>query len=209
MTKIGQNSVGIVQTKTIRLVEPDEPLELVCGKTLAPIDVAYETYGQLNEAADNAVLICHALSGNAHVAGYNSTDDKKSGWWDIMVGPGKGIDTNKYFVICSNFLGGCGGTTGPCSIDPVTQRAYGLDFPIITIADMVKVQKLLLDKLGIRQLLAVIGGSIGGMQVLQWAIEYPDLVKAAIAVATTTHLGAQSIAFDAVCLLYTSPSPRD
>jgi len=173
-------------------------LELESGKKLAPIDVAYEAYGRLNEAGDNVVLICHALSGNAHVAGYNRPDDRKPGWWDTMVGPGKGIDTTKYFVICSNFLGGCSGTTGPPSIDPATGKPYGLDFPIITIADMVKVQKLLLDRLGIKQLLAVIGGSIGGMQVLQWVIDYPEFVKAAIAVATTTHLGAQSIAFDAV-----------
>jgi homoserine O-acetyltransferase len=198
MVEIGENSVGIVKTKTIRLVEAEQPLELECGKKLAPIDVAYETYGELNEAEDNAVLICHALSGNAHVAGVNSPDDKKSGWWDVMVGPGKAIDTNKYFVVCSNFLGGCSGTTGPSSINPATQKPYGLDFPIITIGDMVKVQKLLLDKLGVKKLLAVIGGSIGGMQVLQWAIEYPDFVKAVIPAATTTHLGAQSIAFDAV-----------
>ncbi|MFB0554519.1 MAG: homoserine O-acetyltransferase [Phycisphaerae bacterium] len=198
MTAIGENSVGLVQTKVIRVVEAQQPMELECGKTLAPIDVAYETYGELNEASDNAVLICHALSGDAHVAGLNNSDDRKPGWWDVMVGPGKGIDTNKYFVICSNFLGGCSGTTGPSSINPSTGRPYGLDFPIITIADMVKVQKLLLDKLGIKGLLAVIGGSIGGMQVLQWAIEYPDFIKAAIPVATTTHLGAQSIAFDAV-----------
>jgi homoserine O-acetyltransferase len=198
MADFGKNSVGIVQTQTARLVEPQQPLTLKCGKKLAPIDVAYETYGQLNEAGDNAILICHALSGNAHVAGYNSPDDKKPGWWDVMVGPGKGIDTNQYFVICSNFLGGCSGTTGPCSINPATGKPYGLDFPIITIADMVRVQKLLLDKLGIKKLLAVIGGSIGGMQVLQWVIEYPDFVKAALPIATTTHLGAQSIAFDAV-----------
>jgi homoserine O-acetyltransferase len=198
MKIIEKNSVGIVQTQTIRVVELDEPLKLDCGKTLAPIDVAYETYGSLNEAGDNTILICHALSGNAHVAGRNNHDDKKPGWWDNMVGPGKGIDTDKYFVICSNFLGGCSGTTGPCSINPAAGRSYGLDFPIITIADMVRVQKLLLDKLGIKQLLAVIGGSIGGMQVLQWSIAYPDFMKAAIPIATTTHLGAQSIAFDAV-----------
>jgi len=198
MIEVGKNSVGLVQTKVIRVVEARQPLELECGKTLAPIDVAYETYGELNEAGDNAVLICHALSGNAHVAGVNNPEDRKPGWWDVMVGPGKGIDTNKYFVICSNFLGGCGGTTGPSSINPSTGKPYGLDFPIITIADMVKVQRVLLDKLGIKELLAVIGGSIGGMQVLQWAIEYPDFVKAAIPAATTTHLGAQSIAFDAV-----------
>ncbi len=198
MTEVGKNSVGIVHTQTIRLIEPGQPLKLECGKTLAPIDMAYETYGELNEAGDNVILICHALSGNAHVAGLNSTDDRKPGWWDIMVGPGKGIDTSKYFVICSNFLGGCSGTTGPSSINPATGKQYGLDFPIITIADMVKVQKILLDKLGIKKLLAVIGGSVGGMQVLQWATAYPDFVKSAIPIATTSHLGAQSIAFDAV-----------
>jgi homoserine O-acetyltransferase len=198
MTDIEENSVGFVETKIVRVVEQDKPLQLECGKTLTPIDVAYETYGRLNDAQDNAVLICHALSGNAHVAGRNSPDDKKLGWWDVMVGPGKGIDTNKYFVICSNFLGGCSGTTGPSSINPKTGKPYGLDFPIITVADMVRVQKLLLDKLGIKKLLAVIGGSIGGMQVLDLAIQYPDFVGAAIVIATTTHLSAQSIAFDAV-----------
>jgi homoserine O-acetyltransferase len=198
MAEIDKNSVGIVKTQVMRVVEDDKPLELACGKRLGPIDVAYETYGKPDANGDNVVLICHALSGNAHVAGYNSPDDKKLGWWDNMVGPGKGIDTNKYFVICSNFLGGCSGTTGPSSTNPKTGRPYGLDFPIITIADMVRVQKLLLDKLGIKKVLAVIGGSIGGMQVLQWAIEYPDFVRAAIPIATTSHLAAQSIAFDAV-----------
>lgn len=192
------NSVGLVETQIARIVEADQPLELECGKTLGPIDVAYETYGQLNETRDNAILICHALSGNAHVAGYNSPEDPKPGWWDGMVGPGKGIDTNTYFVICSNFLGGCSGTTGPSSIDPATGKPYGLDFPIITVADMVRVQKRLLDRLGIDHLLAVIGGSVGGMQVLQWSIAYPEMMDAAIPIATTTHLGPQSIAFDAV-----------
>jgi homoserine O-acetyltransferase/O-succinyltransferase len=173
MAEISENSVGIVETKTVRIVEGDNPLLLESGKSLGPIDVAYETYGQLNQAGDNAILICHALSGNAHVAGKNSPpNDKKIGWWEVMVGPGKGIDTNKYFVICSNFLGGCSGTTGPCSVNPKTGKPYNLDFPMITIADMVRVQKLLLDKLEIKKLLAVIGGSMGGMQVLQWAIEY-------------------------------------
>ncbi len=198
MSERQANSVGIVETQMLRVVEPDEPLELACGRKLGPIDVAYETYGQMDESGDNVVLICHALSGDAHVAGYHSPEDKKAGWWENMVGPGKGIDTDKYFVICSNFLGGCSGTTGPSSVNPATGKPYGLDFPIITIADMVKVQKLLLDKLGIKKLLAVTGGSIGGMQVLQWAIEYPDFVRAAIPCATTSHLGAQSIAFDAV-----------
>ena len=198
MANTDKNSVGIVRTKTSRIVERDNPLRLSCGRELAPIDVAYETYGQINKAGDNAVLICHALSGNAHVAGFNRHDDKKPGWWDVMIGPGKPIDTDKYFVICSNILGGCSGTTGPGSLNPETSKPYGLSFPVITIADMVHAQKILLDKLGIKKLLAVIGGSMGGMQVLQWAIEYPDFVKAVIPVATTTHLSAQSIAFDAV-----------
>ncbi|UCC23435.1 MAG: homoserine O-acetyltransferase [Planctomycetota bacterium] len=205
MAELSGNSVGIVKTEVMRVVEQDRPLELQCGKRLGPIDVAYETYGKLNEAGDNVILICHALSGNAHVAGMNTPEDKRPGWWDVMVGPGKGIDTNKYFVICSTILGGCDQpeaqgpmTTGPSSINPATGKPYGLDFPFITIADMVRVQKLLLDKLGIKQVLSVIGGSMGGMQVLQWAIEYPDFVKSAIPIATTAHLGAQSIAFDAV-----------
>jgi homoserine O-acetyltransferase len=191
-------SVGIVKTQFIRLVPEDKPLELESGKTLGPIDVAYETYGTLNKVGDNTILICHALSGNAHVAGYNDPNDKKPGWWDGMVGPGKGLDTDKYFVICSNFLGGCAGTTGPSSINPRTGKPYGLDFPIITIPDMVKVQKLLLDALGVRHLLVVIGGSLGGMQAIQWSIAYPEMMDAAIPIATTTHQGAQAIAFDAV-----------
>ena len=193
-----KNSVGIVETKTVRLVESDAPLELQCGKSFSPVDVAYETYGQMTPAGDNVILICHALSGNAHVAGYNSPEDRKPGWWDVMVGPGKAIDTDKYYVICSNVLGGISGTTGPSSINPATGKPYGLDFPIITIADMVKLQKLLLDKLGVKQLLTVTGGSMGGMQALQWAIEYPDFVKSSIVVASTTRLSAQAIAFDAV-----------
>jgi homoserine O-acetyltransferase/O-succinyltransferase len=188
----------LIEAQIARVVEHDRSLGLQSGKSLAPVDVAYETYGKLNAAGDNVILICHALSGNAHVAGVNNPNDKKPGWWDVMVGPGKGIDTNKYFVICSNFLGGCSGTTGPSSINPATGKPYGLDFPIITIADMVKVQKLLLDKLGIKKLLAVIGGSMGGMQAIQWVVEYPDLVRAVIPIATTTRLGAQAISFDAV-----------
>ncbi len=198
MAEIDKNSVGLVETQIMRVIDADDPLQLECGKTLGPIDVAYETYGHLNAARDNAILICHALSGNAHVAGYNSPDDPKPGWWEGMVGPGKGIDTNTYFVVCSNFLGGCSGTTGPSSTNPKTGKPYGLDFPIITVADMVRVQKLLLDKLGIKHLLAVIGGSVGGMQVLQWSIAYPEMMDAAIPIATTTCLGPQSIAFDAV-----------
>jgi homoserine O-acetyltransferase len=193
-----KNSVGIVKMQILRVVEETENLELACGKSLGPIDVAYETYGKLNKEADNAVLVCHALSGDAHAAGYHSSDDTKAGWWDSMIGPGKGIDTDKYFVICSNFLGGCAGTTGPGSVNPKTNKPYGLDFPIITVSDMVKVQKLLVEKLGVKKLLSVIGGSMGGMQVLQWAVDYGDMVQSVIPIATTTRLAAQSLAFDAV-----------
>ncbi len=196
--KDSAGSVGIVKTHRVRLFEPPDVLSLECGQTLGPIDVAYETYGRLAEDRSNAVLICHALSGDAHVAGYHGENDRKPGWWDIMVGPGKGIDTNKYFVICSNVLGGCRGTTGPSSINPATGRPWGLDFPVITIEDMVKVQKRLVEHLGIRRLLGVVGGSMGGMQVLEWAVRYPDSVAVAIPVASTARLNAQSIAFDAV-----------
>ncbi|UCD27718.1 MAG: homoserine O-acetyltransferase [Planctomycetota bacterium] len=192
------NSVGIVRTQQVTLFEPPNVLKLECGQTLGPIEVAYETYGQLNQAHDNAIMICHALSGDAHVAGYHSKDDYKPGWWDIMIGPGKGIDTNKYFVLCSNILGGCKGTTGPSSINPKTGKPWGLDFPVITIEDMVKVQKRLIEYLGIEKLLAVIGGSMGGMQVLEWAARYPDSMVAVMPIATTARLNAQSIAFDAV-----------
>ena len=198
MEKDLKNSVGLVETQKIRVVEADNPLTLRSGKSLGPIDVAYETYGELTPEKDNAILICHALSGDAHVAGYNSPDDRKPGWWDIMVGPGKPIDTSRYFVICSNFLGGCSGTTGPSDINPATGNPYGLDFPIFTIEDIVNVQRRLLDKLGVARLLAVIGGSMGGMQVLQWAIAYPECIDAALCIASTTRLNAQSIAFDAV-----------
>jgi len=191
-------SVGIVETKIITLFEPPNELLLDSGRKLGPIQVAYETYGELSRQADNAVLICHALSGDAHVAGYHSADDKKPGWWDNMVGPGKWIDTNKYFVICTNVLGGCKGTTGPGSINPETGKPWGLDFPVITIGDMVRVQKGLIDALGIKRILAVVGGSMGGMQVLDWAIRYPDVVVSAVPIATTARLTAQGIAFNAV-----------
>jgi len=193
-----QASVGLVQTQTATLFTPPDLLQLECGQSLGPIEVAYETYGRLNEARDNAVLICHALTGDAHVAGRHRPDDRKPGWWDTMIGPGKGIDTDRYFVICSNVLGGCKGTTGPSGINPQTGRPWGLTFPVITIEDMVKVQKRLMEHLGIDRLLAVVGGSMGGMQVLEWAVRYPECVRAAIPIATTTRYGAQAIAFDAV-----------
>ena len=193
-----EGSVGIVQPQTVTLFEPPNLLHLECGRTLGPIQVTYETCGKLNAEKTNAVLIFHALSGDAHVAGYHNVEDRKPGWWENMVGPGKGIDTDKYFVICANTLGGCKGTTGPSSINPATGKPWGLDFPVITIEDMVKVQKGLIDSLGIKQLLGVIGGSMGGMLVLEWMVRYPDHAKAAIPVATTPRQSAQCIAFDAV-----------
>ncbi len=191
-------SVGIVNTQYLTFAEPPQEMLLECGRTLGPITLAYETYGELSPAKDNAVLILHALSGDAHAAGYNQASDRQPGWWDIMIGPGKAFDTRKYFVICSNIIGGCKGSTGPSSKDPKTGRPYALTFPIVTIRDMVNAQKLLIDHLGIGQLLCVVGGSMGGMQVLQWVVSYPDRVRLAIPIATTSKLSAQGIAFDEV-----------
>lgn len=193
-----KGSVGIVRPQTVTLFEPPDLLQMECGRTLGPIQVTYETCGHLNPERSNAVLVFHALSGDAHVAGYHSLEDRKPGWWENMVGPGKGIDTDKYFVICANTLGGCKGTTGPSSINPATGKPWGLDFPVVTIEDMVKVQKALVDYLGIQRLLAAIGGSMGGMLVLEWMVRYPAHVKTAIPVATTPRQSAQCIAFDAV-----------
>ncbi len=194
-----QQTVGVVETQSWRFAEPPDRLVLRSGVEFGPIDVAYETYGELNPRRDNAVLICHALSGDAHVAGYGSAEEAKPGWWDVMVGPGKGIDTDRYFVICSNCLGGCKGTTGPSSVNPATGEPYALDFPMVTISDMVKVQHALVtERLGLQKLLCVVGGSMGGMQVLQWAIDYPEMVVSAMPIATTSRLSAQSIAFDEV-----------
>ena len=174
-----------------------DSLELDCGSTLAPVEVAYQTYGELNADRSNAILILHAFSGDAHAAGISS-EDGKPGWWDNMIGPGKAFDTNKYFVFCSNVLGGCRGTTGPSSVNPATGKPYALSFPGITIADMVRLQKMLVDRLGIPKLLAVTGGSMGGMQALQWAVAYPDAVAAVIPIATTARHSAQQIAFNEV-----------
>jgi len=193
-----QGSVGIVETQYVTLFEPPNELRLESGEKLGPITVAYETYGTLNEGRSNAVMICHALSGDAHVAGRHHPDDPKPGWWDDMVGPGKGFDTEKYFVICANVIGGCMGTTGPSSMNPRTGRPYGLAFPVVTIRDMVRVHRELLRYLEIDTLLSVSGGSMGGMQVLQWAIDYPDMVRSAIPIATAAQQSAQGIAFDVV-----------
>ncbi|MBN1763682.1 MAG: homoserine O-acetyltransferase [Sedimentisphaerales bacterium] len=193
-----EESAGIVQTQHVRLFSDSQKMVLESGQSLGPIDVAYETYGQLNQQRNNAVLIIHALSGDAHVAGRHNPDDTKTGWWDIMVGPGKPFDTNKFFIICSNCLGGCMGTTGPSSTNPATGKPYALNFPIITIGDMVNLQAELLNHLGIEKLLAVTGGSMGGMAALEWAIRYPQRVASVIPIATTTRLSAQGIAFNAV-----------
>ncbi len=192
------NNVGLVEPKSMQIVSPPESLELESGAKLSPVTVQYETYGALTEQADNAILICHALSGDAHAAGRHHPDDRKPGWWDDMIGPGKAFDTNRYFVICSNILGGCKGTTGPASINPETGAPYGIDFPVITVRDMVVCQKLLLDKLGIPQLLAVSGGSLGGMQALEWAVRYPEHLGGAIPIATPYRMSAQGIALNEV-----------
>lgn len=195
---VDEGSVGIVETQFYTFAEPPNEMVLEGGAKLGPITLAYETYGTLNASASNAILLTHALSGDAHVAGLHSPEDKKAGWWDVMVGPGKPFDTNKYFIICSNVLGGCSGSTGPQSINPATGRPYGLDFPIITIGDMVRAQRELVRALGIEKLLSVAGGSMGGMQALVWAVHFPEDVHSVIIIASTHLSGAQQIAFDAV-----------
>ena len=191
-------SVGLVQKQYFTFAKDPNPMILESGASLGPVTLAYETFGTLSPNKDNAILILHALSGDSHVAGYYHEDDSKPGWWDIMVGPGKGIDTDRYFVLCSNILGSCMGSTGPSSIDPKTGRPYGLTFPVVTLGDMVRAQKALLDHLGIDRILCVVGGSIGGMQVLEWCVRYPDQVVSAIPLATTTRHSALAIAFNEV-----------
>jgi len=205
------DSVGIVKTESFTFAEPPDPMPLDSGGKLGPITLAYETYGELDQHKRNAVLLCHALSGDAHVAGYHSPDDRKPGWWDAMVGPGKAFDTRRYFVICPNCIGGCQGSTGPNSVNPATGRRYARGFPVVTMADMVRAQKHLIDHLGIQTLLTVVGGSMGGMQVLEWAINYPDRVWSAIPIATTPRLTAQGIAFNVVGrqAILADPSYRD
>ncbi|MBN1581698.1 MAG: homoserine O-acetyltransferase [Anaerolineae bacterium] len=191
----GARSVGLVETQTWTF---DGPLELECGQSLGPVIQAYECYGTLSPQRDNAILIFHALSGDAHVAGYHTEADVKPGWWDIMVGPGKPFDTDKYMVICANVIGGCKGSTGPSSMNPKTGAPYALDFPMVTVGDMARAQKRLVDHLGIERLLAVAGGSMGGMLALDWAVRYPDQVASVLAIATAARLNAQGIAFDEV-----------
>jgi len=191
------NSVGLVQKQYFTFAE-DSPMLLDSGETLGPIILAYETYGKLNADRSNAILIEHALSGDSHVAGYYSPNDSAPGWWDDCVGPGKAFDTDKYFVICSNVIGGCAGSTGPGSIDPKTGKPYGLHFPVVTIGDMVRTQLHLLDHLGIDKLLAVGGGSMGGMQALEWAAHHPDRVLSCLPIATTARHSPMLIAFSEV-----------
>jgi len=191
-------NAGIVVTQTVTVAEPPGRLPLESGDRLGPITLAFETYGELSHRRDNAILVLHALSGDAHVAGRHTAEDKRPGWWDMLIGPGKALDTDKFFVICSNVIGGCGGSTGPSSIDPRSGEPYGIRFPIITVADMVEAQALLLDHLGIERLLAVMGGSMGGMQALQWAVAHPERVHQVIAMATAARQPTQAIAFNEV-----------
>jgi homoserine O-acetyltransferase/O-succinyltransferase len=206
-------SVGTVETQFLDL---PRPLRLDCGQELHPIRIAYETYGVLSPARDNVILVCHALSGDAHAAGFAKTPPVEStrdgfaaedrdgtrgkglGWWDGMIGPGKAFDTNRFFVVSTNLLGGCRGTTGPSSINPATGRPYGSDFPVITVADMVRAERAFLDELGIERLAAVAGGSLGGMQAFEWAILYPDCVDAIVAIASTHALQPQGVAWNAI-----------
>ncbi|MFS0825503.1 homoserine O-succinyltransferase MetX [Pseudomonas phoenicis] len=190
-----EDSVGLVTPQVARF---DEPLPLACGRSLATYELIYETYGTLNARASNAVLICHALSGHHHAAGYHSADDRKPGWWDSCIGPGKPIDTDRFFVVSLNNLGGCNGSTGPSSLNPLTGKPYGADFPVLTVQDWVHSQARLADRLGIAQWAAVVGGSLGGMQALQWTITYPERIRHCVDIASAPKLSAQNIAFNEV-----------
>jgi homoserine O-acetyltransferase len=192
---IPADSVGLVTAKTLHI---SEPINLDCGRSLPSYDLVYETYGELNADKSNAVLICHALSGDHHAAGYHDMDDKKPGWWDTAIGPGKAIDTNLFFVVSVNNLGGCKGSTGPTSINPDTNEIYGPDFPIVTVSDWVRSQAVLADHLNIEQWAAVVGGSLGGMQALQWAISLPERLRHVLIIAAAPKLSAQNIAFNEV-----------
>lgn len=188
-----ENSVGVVKTQYFSF----DDFKLESGEDFAPVTLAYETYGDLNEKKSNAILVLHALSGDAHAAGVHPGHNNP-GWWDSMIGPGKAFDTSRYFIICSNVFGGCKGSTGPSSINPKTGKPYALDFPLITINDMVNAQKRLIDYLGIERLLTVVGGSMGGMQVLSWLVRYPDRIRSAIPIATAARHSPQQIAFNEV-----------
>ncbi|MER2296424.1 MULTISPECIES: homoserine O-succinyltransferase MetX [Pseudomonas] len=194
-TVLPEDSVGLVTPQIARF---DEPLALACGRSLNSYELVYETYGTLNPSASNAVLICHALSGHHHAAGYHATTDRKPGWWDSCIGPGKPIDTNRFFVVSLNNLGGCNGSTGPSSTNPATGKPYGAEFPVLTVQDWVHSQARLADRLGIGQWAAIVGGSLGGMQALQWTITYPERVRHCVDIASAPKLSAQNIAFNEV-----------
>jgi homoserine O-acetyltransferase len=200
LTKTTENTtegLGLVETKYFTFANPPDELILESGEKLGPVTLTYETYGTLNSDKSNAILILHALTGDAHVAGFHQ-GDKDPGWWDNMIGHGKAFDTDQYFVICSNVIGGCRGSTGPSSINPKTNKPYGLDFPLITIKDMVDAQSRLVRSLGIGKLLCVAGGSMGGMQVLQWTVSFPEMIQTAIPIATSARHSPQQIAFNEV-----------
>ena len=203
-------SVGLVSTQLVRLFTAENPLRLEQGGTLGPVDVAYETYGTLAPAADNAVFVCHALTGDAHAAGWHD-GDSRPGWWDNLIGPGKPLDTDRFFVISANLIGGCQGSTGPSSENPATSQAYGLDFPVLMTRDLVAVHRALAQHLGISRLLAAIGGSLGGMQVLQWGLDHPEEIANALVIAASSRLTAQNIAFSAVArrAIMTDPNFAD
>ena len=215
-TRTLKTAVGSVGTVDTEFLELPKPVPLDCGRALYPVRVAYETYGTLSPKRDNVILVCHALSGDAHAAGFSTMPAAEGtrdgfraeerdgeqrrglGWWDGMIGPGKAFDTDRFFVVSSNLLGGCRGTTGPSSTNPATGRAYGADFPVVTVSDMVRVQRALLDELGIARLFAVAGGSLGGMQALEWAVRYPDQVDTIVPIASTHALHPQGIAWNAI-----------
>ena len=190
-----ETSVGVIVPQTVHF---DEPLALDSGRVLPGYTLAYETYGTLNADASNAILVCHALSGNHHAAGYHRADERKPGWWEACIGPGKPLDTNRFFVVCSNNLGGCHGSTGPTSVDPETGELYGADFPLVTVRDWVRSQARLADYLGVQRWAAVAGGSLGGMQAMQWAIDQPERLRHAVVIAAAPRLSAQNIAFNEV-----------
>jgi len=212
-------SAGYSEPLRVRLADRDNPLPLDCGRELWPVDVEYEVFGELSPSRDNAILVLHALSGDAHVAGWYKDAEalgrpwysKRPGWWDTMVGPGKAFDTSRYCVICSNVLGSCYGTTGPLSIDPRTGKPYGLKFPVVTVGDWVRLQERLVTHLGIQKLLAVAGGSIGGQQAIEWGLAFPDRLKCSIVLAASPVLSAQGLAFNAVArhAIRTDPNFRD
>ncbi len=190
------SSYGVVEKQFFSIEDKDFTLQ--CGEKLQSITIAYETFGTLDDNKSNAVLVFHALTGDSHAAGFYKDTNEKPGWWDIVIGPGKAIDTDKYFVICSNILGGCMGSTGPSSTMSGKKELYGMNFPVITVTDMVRCQKKLIDHLNIKQLLSVIGGSLGGMQAMEWSVRYPDMVKSVIPLATTMKHSALAIAFNEV-----------